>query len=75
MSASGMLAGRRGCGLSEAVASVTSTPAELLRLGDGRGRIEVGGRADIALLTPELEVAATIVAGEVAWSAEPARWA
>lgn len=70
-----MLVAAGGCGLSEAVASVTSTPAELLRLGDGRGRIEVGGRADIALLTPELEVAATIVAGEVAWSAEPARWA
>jgi len=57
------------------VATVTSTPAELLRLGDGRGRLAVGGRADITLLTPELEVVATLVAGEVAWSAEPARWA
>ena len=65
-----------GCPVSEALAAVTSTPAELLRLGDGRGRrLEVGGRADITLLTPELEVAATLVAGEVAWSAEPERWA
>jgi N-acetylglucosamine-6-phosphate deacetylase len=70
-----MLVAATGCDLSEVVASVTSTPAELLRLGDGRGRLEVGGRADIALLTPELEVVATLVGGEVAWSAEPARWA
>ena len=71
----GMLMAATGCDLSEAVATVTSTPAELLRLGDGRGRLEVGGRADITLLTPELEVVATLVGGEVAWSAEPARWA
>lgn len=64
-----------GCDLSEALAAVTSTPAELLRLGAGRGRLEVGGRADVTLLTTELQVAATLVAGEVAWSAEPARWA
>ena len=70
-----MLVAATGCDLSEALASVTSTPAELLGLGDGRGRLEVGGRADIALLTPELEVVATLVGGEVAWSAEPARWA
>jgi N-acetylglucosamine-6-phosphate deacetylase len=64
-----------GCPVSEALAAVTSTPAALLRLGEGRGTLEVGGRADITLLTPELEVAATLVAGEVAWSAEPDRWA
>jgi N-acetylglucosamine-6-phosphate deacetylase len=54
---------------------VTSTPAELLGLDEGRGRLEVGGRADLVLLTDGLEVAATLVGGEVAWSAEPARWA
>lgn len=64
-----------GCPVDEALAAVTSTTAALLRLQDGRGRLEVGGRADITLLTPELEVAATLVAGEVAWSAEPERWA
>jgi N-acetylglucosamine-6-phosphate deacetylase len=64
-----------GCDLAEALAAVTSTPAELLGLGEGRGRLEVGGRADITLLTEALDVAATLVAGEVAWSSEPARWA
>jgi N-acetylglucosamine-6-phosphate deacetylase len=63
-----------GCGLDEALAAVTSTPAALLGLGEGRGRLEVGGRADITLLTEGLEVAATLVGGEVAWSSEPARW-
>ena len=64
-----------GCSVDEALAAVTSTPATLLGLSDGRGRLEVGGRADITLLTPQLEVAATLVAGEVAWAAEPDRWA
>jgi N-acetylglucosamine-6-phosphate deacetylase len=64
-----------GCDLTEALAAVTSTPAQLLGLGEGRGRLEVGGRADITLLTADFEVAATLVAGEVAWSSEPARWA
>ena len=63
-----------GCDVGEALAAVTSTPARLLQLGEGRGRLEVGGRADVTLLTEELEVAATLVAGEVVWSAEPARW-
>jgi N-acetylglucosamine-6-phosphate deacetylase len=64
-----------GCPVDEALAAVTSTPAALLGLHDGRGRLEVGGRADITLLTQGLEVAATLVAGEVAWAAEPDRWA
>jgi N-acetylglucosamine-6-phosphate deacetylase len=64
-----------GCEVSEALAAATSTPAELLGLDEGRGRLEVGGRADLVLLTDGLEVAATLVGGEVAWSAEPARWA
>ena len=64
-----------GCDVSEALAAVTSRPAALLGLGEGRGRLEVGGRADIALLTSALEVAATLVGGEVAWSSEPERWA
>ena len=63
-----------GCERAEAVAAVTSTPATLLGLDDGRGRLEVGGRADITLLTPELDVAATFVAGELAWGADPSRW-
>jgi N-acetylglucosamine-6-phosphate deacetylase len=64
-----------GCELGEALATMTRVPAELLKLGEGRGWLEVGGRADITLLTTGLEVAATLVGGKVAWSAEPAPWA
>jgi N-acetylglucosamine-6-phosphate deacetylase len=63
-----------GCDLTEALATVTTTPADLLGLAEGHGRLEVGGRADVTFLTEELEVAATLVGGEVAWSQEPARW-
>jgi N-acetylglucosamine-6-phosphate deacetylase len=64
-----------GCPVSEALAAITSTPADLLQLDEGRGSLQVGGRADITLLTAGLDVAATLVAGEVAWSSEPDRWA
>jgi N-acetylglucosamine-6-phosphate deacetylase len=63
-----------GCSLADALAAVTSAPARLLGLGDGRGELAIGGRADVTLLTPELEVAATMVAGRVVWLAEAERW-
>jgi N-acetylglucosamine-6-phosphate deacetylase len=50
-----------------AIAAVTQTPARLLGLEDGRGTLRPGGRADIVLLTPDLEVAVTIVGGSVAF--------
>ena len=55
-----------GCGVADAVATVTSTPADLLGLAD-RGRLAVGKRADVAVLDRELNVIATVVGGEVAW--------
>ncbi len=55
-----------GCSVPDAVAPVTSTPADLLGLGD-RGRLAVGARADVTVLDRELRVTATIVGGEVAW--------
>ena len=54
-------------GREAAVAAVTEAPASLLGLDDGRGKLRVGGRADIVLLTADLEVAATIVGGRVAF--------
>ena len=54
-------------GHKAALAAVTETPARLLALADGRGMLRVGGRADIVLLTSDLEVAATIVGGRVAF--------
>ncbi len=54
-----------------AVEAVTATPARLLTLGDGRGHLRVGGRADIALLDTELGVRVTLVGGEVAHGTLP----
>jgi N-acetylglucosamine-6-phosphate deacetylase len=60
-----------GCTLAEAVQTVTTVPAAVLGLGRERGRIAPGYRADLVLLSPELEVLATFVAGEMVYSADP----
>ncbi|MCI0393379.1 MAG: N-acetylglucosamine-6-phosphate deacetylase [Chloroflexi bacterium] len=57
-----------GCSLAEALPGVTTTPAALLGLGQRKGRIAPGYDADLVLLTPEHQVAVTIVAGQVAYS-------
>jgi len=54
-----------GCGLAEALATVTTTPADLLGIGHARGRIQPGLIADLVLLEPDLRVATTICAGEI----------
>lgn len=55
------------CSLVDAVATVTSTPADLLGL-EGRGRITVGGRADLTILDPEGGLIATVIAGSTEWA-------
>ncbi len=54
------------CSLEDALATVTSTPADLLGLDD-RGRISVGARADLAVLDHDGNLRATVIAGETAW--------
>jgi N-acetylglucosamine-6-phosphate deacetylase len=61
--------------VDEAIGAVTAVPARVLDLDDGRGRLAVGGRADMVLLDEELEVQATLVGGEVAYAAEGLPWA
>ncbi len=58
----------------EAIGAVTSVPARLLGLDDGRGELRSGGRADVVLLDAELEVQATIVGGQVAYAADALGW-
>ena len=55
-----------GCSAAEAVGTVTAVPARALQLAD-RGALLAGRRADLVLLTPELQVSATIIDGGVAW--------
>lgn len=55
----------KGVGPTSAIAMATSTPARLL--GEtGWGTLQPGAAADLVLLDPDLEVAATLVAGEIA---------
>jgi N-acetylglucosamine-6-phosphate deacetylase len=58
-----------GCTPAEAVPAVTSVPASLLGLSSSHGRVAPGCRADFTLLDDELRVVATVIAGEVAYSA------
>ena len=55
-----------GCSLADALATVTSTPADLLGLTD-RGRIAVGARADFAVVDLTGHLHRTVIAGETAW--------
>jgi N-acetylglucosamine-6-phosphate deacetylase len=55
-----------GCEGHDAIATVTATPARLLGLHDV-GSLAVGARADLVLLTPGLDVVATVVSGQVAF--------
>jgi N-acetylglucosamine-6-phosphate deacetylase len=54
------------CSLADALATVTTTPADLLGLAD-RGRIRPGARADLTILDRAGELHATVIAGETAW--------
>jgi N-acetylglucosamine-6-phosphate deacetylase len=52
-----------GASVAHAVGSVTTVPARVLGLNGERGALRVGSLADLTILTPDLEIAATIVGG------------
>jgi N-acetylglucosamine-6-phosphate deacetylase len=56
-----------GIALADAVAAASSTPADLLGLGD-RGLIATGRRADLVALDANLDVERVWIGGEVVWS-------
>lgn len=58
-----------GCTLAEALPTITRTPADLLGLAH-KGRIAPRCDADLALLTPDLKVHTTFVAGRVVYQKE-----
>lgn len=59
--------GRR---VEEVLPLLTANPADALRIGDRKGRIEKGKDADFVLLDENLETAATIVGGETVYQRE-----
>lgn len=58
-----------GAALPAALATVTTTPARLLGLEGRLGRIAPGLAADLVLLTPDLAVVETFVAGQCVYRA------
>jgi N-acetylglucosamine-6-phosphate deacetylase len=57
-----------GCGPEDALHAASAAPAAVL--GDPvRGTLALGARADLVLLTDGLDLVATIIGGEVVWSA------
>jgi len=56
-----------GCTLPEALATITTTPAQLLGIDRQRGRIAPGLLADLVLLTPDLQVITTIANGHIVY--------
>ena len=54
-----------GLSLAEALQMATLTPATLLGVGDRKGSLEVGKDADVVVLDEALQVAETVVAGNV----------
>lgn len=63
-----------GASPAQVVATVSANPARLLGLGDGRGELRRGGRADLVLLDADLMVKATLVGGDLAYVAEHLPW-
>jgi len=61
-----------GCSLADALATVTTTPADLLGLTD-RGRIAVGARADFTIVDRSGQLQRTVIAGKTAWKASSRR--
>ena len=56
-----------GCSLEEGLPTITTTPAAVLGMGTERGSIAPRHVADLVLLTPELQVHTTVVAGRIAY--------
>ena len=55
------------CSLPDALATMTSTPADLLGLSQERGRLVAGAYADLAVLSPDLQVTMTVVEGRLVY--------
>ena len=56
-----------GCSTAEALTAASLHPAQVLNLKN-KGALNYGYDADLVILTRDLEVEATCIAGEVVWS-------
>lgn len=56
-----------GCSLADGLPTLTSTPASLLGLSNQKGTLAPGYDADLVLLTSDLQVEMTIIAGKIVY--------
>ncbi len=56
-----------GCSPAEALRTITSTPASLIGLSGRKGQIAPGYDADLVLLSPDFQVMATFVGGQMVY--------
>ncbi|UCG26477.1 MAG: N-acetylglucosamine-6-phosphate deacetylase [Chloroflexota bacterium] len=56
-----------GCSQAEALRTITTTPATLLGIGNRKGQVAPGFDADLVLLTPDFQVVATVIDGQIAY--------
>jgi N-acetylglucosamine-6-phosphate deacetylase len=59
-----------GCGIAEAVGSVTENVAKFMGIDEERGVLREGRRADLTVLSENGEVLQTWVAGVKVWDRE-----
>jgi N-acetylglucosamine-6-phosphate deacetylase len=52
-----------GCSLLEGASMASANPAQLLGVGNTKGRLQVGADADVVILTPRGEVAGVVAGG------------
>lgn len=58
------------CSKAEALSAASARPAKLIQVYPQKGTLEVGADADFIILSDDLEVEATYLGGELAWSRE-----
>ena len=56
-----------GSSLEEAVHAMTAVPADILQIGDRKGRIAVGYDADLILFDKNFNLQQTMIAGEITY--------
>lgn len=58
------------CSVVEALEAASLHPAEALNIADKKGTLNYGADADFLLLTPELDLLSTWIAGECVYQSE-----
>lgn len=56
------------CTLAEALEAASLKPAQLIQAWPAKGTLQIGADADLIVLTDDLQVEATYIAGKLAWT-------